>query len=267
MRAFLAGSFRLLFLLPFFKKRYYGIQQHIIHRFRLFRGIQKTIRLRSGIRINADLDDWIGQQLYFLGEYEGEEMKLMGKILRKGGVFIDIGANIGLFSLHAARAVGKEGRVIAFEPVSKNHSAFLQNISLNGFSHITVEKLAVSNMTEPVQIAWDEKELNMGMASAYLKSFSQSETVFAVTLDSYVKNHDISRVDLIKLDIEGGEFPALEGMEETLKKFRPPIIIEIKENVLNLTPYTKKEILDLLTERGYRQADWKGSEGNYLFTA
>lgn len=267
MRRFLAGMFWLLFKIPFFKKRFYWFHKRIFHRYRLFRGVWADMRLRGGIRMQIDLDDWIPQHLFFLGGYEQEELKLMDSILSNGSVFIDVGANIGLFSLHAARKAGEKGRVVSFEPLSKNFDALKRNISLNAFKNIIPEKLAISNMTEPIQISYDDKEGNSGMASSYLKDYTGSETVYSVTLDSYLKNHGVERVDFIKLDIEGGEYPALEGMEETIKRYRPAILIEINEEILSATPYSKKDILDFLTAQGYQQSEWSGAEGNYLFVS
>ena len=225
----------------------------------MFRGVKKRFYFKNAIWFDLDIEDWIQENLFFLGEYEAPELNLLQRFLKKGDVFIDIGANIGLYTLYASKIVGKDGNVFSFEPFTESFNLLKHNVSLNHHTNIVLEKLAISKTQEEVIIHYNVKEANKGMASSYIKDFTYSETVNATSLDLYLKNHSVNKVDFIKIDIEGGEYPALLGMQETLKKFGPGIFIEIKEDILSQTPYSKKSILDFFYKNGYIIYNW-GSE-------
>jgi len=251
VRSFLADLFRLLFKISFFRKRYYGIHKRIFNPLHLFRGVVKRIHLNNTIWFDLHIDDWIQENLFFINEYEAGEMKLMKRFLKPGDVFIDIGANIGLHTLFASAIVSNRGMVFSFEPFSENYNLLQHNISLNNASNVVAERIAVSDLKQQIDIRYDTSHANSGMASAYLPGFSQYETVDSISLDEYLFYHQIERVNFIKIDIEGGEYPALSGMRETLKKFNPIILLEINKEILSFTPYAEKDIIDFLKSMGY----------------
>lgn len=168
-----------------------------------------------------------------------------------GGVFIDIGAYIGAYAMLAARAVGPQGRVIAMEPDLANRAQLERNLVLNRIENCLVSPYAAwSNCgrvgwrkgNEPVWNAVDRNESN--------------GAVEAVTVDEFVSQVGLDRVDWIKLDIEGGEVEALKGSAGTLAKFRPALFIEIHETasvlraLLKSCGYTiERELFDQKPER------------------
>jgi hypothetical protein len=113
LRELLAFSFRTLFRIKFIRPTYFGFYKRLFKPFRLFRGVRKKINYRQGIQLELDIDDWIQQNLYFLSEYEEKEIRFLEHYLKEGDVFIDLGANIGLYSLVASRLVGRKGKVYA----------------------------------------------------------------------------------------------------------------------------------------------------------
>jgi len=253
MRNLLAELFKLLFKIPFFKKRYFGIYTRIIKPLNLFKGVSKKIMFKPEIWIELEIEDWIAQNIYLLGNYEKEELMFLEHHLKPDDTFIDIGANIGIYTLLAAKLVEANGTVISFEPFEKNHAQLLKNIALNGFKNIRAEKKAIDSTSDWMTIFYDPKEANKGMASAYQTGLSEKEKVETISLDQYLNEKEINKVDWIKIDIEGGEYPALLGMKETLQKYKPQIIIELDPEIIAKTPYTNELISNFLIDLGYRK--------------
>ena len=89
------------------------------------------------------------------------------------------------------------------------------------------------------------------MASSYLKDFTAKQSVKSFTLDDYVQTKNITKIDFIKIDIEGGEYNALRGMREVLSKMKPILLLEISDFALKNANHSEEEILALLKENGY----------------
>ena len=247
-----AEFFRNLFKIPFFRKKYFGFHKHIFAPYQLFSGVKKEISYRGNIQLKVHLDDWIQQQLYFLGDYEKPEIDYLSAFLKPGNVFIDIGANIGLFSLNASKIVGNNGKVYAFEAFPPNYKQCKENILLNNFQNIIVENKAISSQNSTMEILYNEKDKNIGMASAFLKDFTSKEIVESITLDQYSSNQNITKIDLIKIDIEGGEFDAILGMTKVLTELKPQVLIEINHKTLQDSGHSETEIINLLSKFNYK---------------
>ncbi len=164
-------------------------------------------------------------QTYALSSsWEEDTTKLFEKIVKKGDVVIDMGANIGYFTLLSARLVGSEGRVFSFEPNPKNFEYLNKNIRLNDYKNVNAEQKAVSNVNGKTKLficPYDSGHHTINKADgveAYRlgrKGKVESIEVETVTLDEYLKNKT-DRVDVMKIDVEGAEALSFKGMEETL---------------------------------------------------
>lgn len=142
--------------------------------------------------------------------------------LRPGDNVIDAGANIGVFSLFAAQKVGMSGRVIAFEPIKEACALLSKNVASNSLSNITVAPLALGENAATVSFSKDEGLLG---SSGLAEKGGEREDVDQVTLDAYVTENDIKRVDFIKADIEGMERFFLKGAETTIRRDKPRVAI------------------------------------------
>lgn len=156
-----------------------------------------------------------------------------------GNVFVDVGAYIGPFSILAARAVGPRGTVVAMEPDGANRRQLERNLALNEIANCTVIPCAAWSRSG--RIGWRKGEEPVWHG---VEENQVSQTVEAVKLDEFVSERSLDRVDWIKMDIEGGEIEALKGAENTLKKFRPNLFIEIHE--------TAEALREFLDAHGYR---------------
>lgn len=243
---FLAYFFRLLFKFNFFRKRFFGIHTKIFKPYNLFRGLVCQAEAYK-LKLELHLDDWIQENIFFLGEYEKAELLTLNTFLKKGNTILDIGANIGLYSLYASKIVGEQGRIISFEPFKQNYHSFSNNIALNNFINIQLEKKAVGIENGSIKLYYNQDEQNLGMVSTQFVENAICEEVSVISIDEYIEENKINQVDFIKIDIEGHEFKALQGMRNTLLKYKPTILIEILEenNSADNNEYVHRFLVDL----------------------
>ncbi len=156
-------------------------------------------------------------QAYIMSEaWEELTTEMFKKVVREGDTVLDLGANIGYFTLLAARLVGRSGRVFSFEPEPTNYNLLLKNIELNGYGNVVALQKAVSNTTGKVKLFLDSKDT--GAHSIYRPDGkSKFIEVEAVAPDDYFKDK-VNKIDVIKIDVEGAEMAALAGMDRILKE-------------------------------------------------
>jgi FkbM family methyltransferase len=208
-------------------------------------------RLADNFYMQLNPSEHIQQQLFWYGYYERELGTLIKKILGPGDVFLDVGANIGYFSLLAA-IQQPSAKVIAFEPVSSVFDKLEENISINNAKNITAIKVAVGKKNEAREIYISGAD-NMGMSS-FQKPENYSgrfEKVNTIAIDEWIRSSGLPGINLIKLDIEGSEFAALEGMNETLQNFKPLVITEINPAALKAFDLAPADIFNYLKKLDY----------------
>jgi FkbM family methyltransferase len=179
---------------------------------------------REGIRLTVRIGNGRGLFCAVAGtEYEAEMRWFLAK-MKEGDLFVDVGANIGVYALHAARRVGEKGKVFAFEPTPETFSDLQQNVQSNRCLNVTCEKIALAD-----QIG-EGRLIECGRAASnrisLLPLAGNHETISIRTLDDYCQANMIRRVDFIKVDIEGGEADFFSGGIKTLKKDKPVILFE-----------------------------------------
>lgn len=212
------------------------------------------------LSISLSLNEHMQSQIFWYGKYNHDIADILDQILQEGMCVIDAGANIGEVSLLAANRVGKTGRVLSIEPVDDIADRLETNINLNGFENIKVLRTAVGEQRgnlpiyRPSSIGRDQT-INEGIGSLYKgdtsKQREQAGLVTVERLDDIAINNHVSRVDLIKIDIEGAELPALRGAEQILKAYKPLLIIEILEDTAQSAGYSRRDIIDYLADLGY----------------
>ena len=195
------------------------------------------------------------RQIYFLGAYEPVETYLFPLLLRPGMVVVDAGAHIGQYTLLAAMEVGVHGAVHAFEPVPKNFDQLTFHIRENRLqSTVRANMLALWQEADTLQLTLSaEQPSNPGAYTAGLPSKSvDSVGCKAVSLDSYVSENRIARVDVIKMDIEGAEWFALKGARQVLTQWQPTILMELSRPMCRGLGYHPEQIWDFLKSFGYQ---------------
>ena len=194
-------------------------------------------------------DHFIGAVIARSGTYEPHVTAVLRQLLRPGMTFLDIGANIGYFSLLAASLVGENGRVISFEPVPDNVQLLQQSIAANGFTNIRLHPQAA--LEKPQQIALEIGGTNSNSRVVNPDSDEiERPLVEAVVLDEVLSH--LPRLDVVKMDIEGAEPRALQGMTRLLQKHRPVLIAEFSPDLIQLTSGVKPlAFLQQLADLGY----------------
>jgi len=163
-------------------------------------------------------DEGVSAQLLSSGIYDASEIEIFRREIREGDVCVDVGANIGYFTLLAARQCGMKGRVYAFEPDRDNFSLLEKNIEINGYSQVTAVNRAAGERTEKIRLYLSEK--NKGMHRIYPSRYCQScVELEAVRLDDYFSDAAME-VNFVKIDTEGAEPAVVAGMRNVLNRSR-----------------------------------------------
>lgn len=172
--------------------------------------------LLQGHKVYVDMrDNVITQHLLNDGVWEKYETELFKILVKKGMVVVDIGANIGWYTLIAAKLVGKKGKVYAFEPDPDNCALLKKNVQINGYKNVIIEQKAILNRWGTIRLFLSSS--NLGDHRTYDSHDGRKWiTVKGITLDEYFRNKP-DRIDIIKLDIQGAEMEALLGMDRIIK--------------------------------------------------
>lgn len=213
-------------------------------------------KLDSGISIWADSKDVGVSRPCMMGIYEPDESGFVRSVLNSGDTFVDIGANIGWFTLMAANIVGPEGRVYSFEPRPDTSERLGMSADLNGYMNVEIQQVALGSAAGRMTVATQLSAHNPGgtwslatdaLDSALDEGYERFE-VDVIRLDDLQLKH----CDLLKIDIEGAEYLALSGATETLTRLRPTIISEINPEPLKLvSQVSAAEYVEFLRGLGY----------------
>lgn len=149
----------------------------------------------------------------------------------KKGIFVDIGANLGKYSVIVGRQLNKKGEVVAIEPHPYNFRMLKKNIKLNKLDNVILKKMACSKSKDILDLYLDEVGLCGGGGHSLVKKMGNNKISVKVdTLDNILKELGIKKIDLIKIDVEGAEVDVLKGTVKTLKRYHPKIIFEAWNN-------------------------------------
>jgi FkbM family methyltransferase len=180
------------------------------------------------------------------------------RLVSPGSVVLDVGANIGAHTLELARRVGSSGKVIAFEPTSFAHSKLLRNLALNPnlAAMVKAEQLMLAasdhrSTESEIYSSWPLVHADRLHAN-HLGRLQSTEGARAISLDSYLEQNGVTRVDFIKLDVDGYECEVLEGARHCLDIFRPPIVMELAPYVLRERGASLAQLINVFGRSGYR---------------
>jgi FkbM family methyltransferase len=220
-------------------------------------------RLPFGCRIEVRYREGIGLSTLLEGQYEGAEIEALSSYARPGSAAFDVGANIGIYTVVLAAAIGAGGRVLAFEPAPESVERLRRNLRLNGLSNVDVLPLAVGASSESVALYLsDDAACHSASAVAAERRGGRSLTVAASSLDTVWNEVRRPQVSVVKIDVEGTELGVLEGASEFLAACRPTLLIEIK------SAERLADVEELLAPYDYRPTQPDGfMSWNFLFVA
>ena len=173
--------------------------------------------------------------------HEAGEVKFLESIAKEGMYVIDIGANIGITSVTIARKIGRRGKLYSFESSPEYFNILKENVSSNGLENVKVYELAVTDQVG--RAPFYQKELFSGIIfEEGAKRFEVSTT----TIDRFLSEEKIERIDLIHMDCEGSELLVLKGAKETLQKNKVKIFCEIHHDFLKQLGQSVEELVQYL---------------------
>jgi FkbM family methyltransferase len=197
-----------------------------------------------------------------LWEYWGDdrgELRFLWQFLGPGMVFFDIGAYHGIFSLVAAKRLGAQGQIVAFEPSRRERRRFELHMRWNGIDGVHLEPYAVSSSCEALKfftVASGFTTMN-SLRRPPIEDPVCEMTVEAVSLDHYLEDHKITQIDLLKIDVEGGEIEAFRGARLALQAVRPVVICELLDWVARAWGNNARDALKVLQQHEYEWFEFR----------
>jgi FkbM family methyltransferase len=176
----------------------------------------------------------------WLGSYEFETQRAFSRLVRRGDVVYDLGANVGFYTLLGARLTGDEGGVYSFEPLPRNLEFLQKHVAINGLKNCFVVDAAVADCDGEMRLDPSEAPTTAHLADG------GGIVVRVVSLDSLVEGGQIRPPGVMKIDVECSEVKALRGAERTIEEYRPRILLATHNRELHA------ECVEFLERRGYR---------------
>ena len=217
-----------------------------------------TVVRRGGLYWELDLEEGIDLSIYLLGSFEPSTLVAYSSIVKEGDVVFDIGANIGSHTLPLAKLVGITGKVFSFEPTLFAYQKQLRNLALN--EHLAERVIAKQlmlvgdgelDLPDHVHSSWPLKKTH-NLHAGHLGALKSTLGSSAVSLDYFVDTEMITKVDFIKLDVDGYELDVLGGATKCLMRFHPRVLLELAPYVFYDGATTFDDLLNYFFNLGYR---------------
>lgn len=183
------------------------------------------VKVEGRARLRLHTDSTLGGLIFCHG-FEQNERTFLWRYLRVGDVFVDVGANIGLFTVIAAKRVGERGRVYAFEPAALPRQRLEENILLNKFGNVSVQPFALSDQDGWLEISvpTDGHDAWSSLAMPIAGTGIQVDRIEAITWDNFAKSYGDRKPTMIKIDVEGWENRVLDGASTALSAVDAPLL-------------------------------------------
>lgn len=225
----------------------------LFHRkfFRPNRRILKQVEFRGANFLVFSNED-VGWRLLYFKEYERDEIEVLEHLIREDDTCVDVGANIGIFSVFMARKAFR-GKTLAFEPVPLNLSVLGVNLELNSTSNVSVHGLVVSDSTGLVRFSVSEDAAYSSMRSVQAKPETEVLKAQSDTLDNLFAEKG-QRADVVKIDVEGAELLVLKGGERLLRTpgLRPrALLVELSAENQAIYGYSPGDVISYMETLDY----------------
>lgn len=208
----------------------------------------------EGLRLRLLPGNETSRAIFVTGRYEPNEFCILDRMLRPGMTFVDAGANMGLYSLFAAKRVMPRGRVLAMEPSRREYEILVRNVEANRLQNVRALRVALSDRRGTAELLVAPLE-NAGHNTlgefGYGTALERKETVPVERLDDIIRGEGIERVDVVKMDVEGAEMLALRGATDVLQQFHPVLLLEVSDRTLQYQGSSSREVLASLENDGY----------------
>jgi len=199
------------------------------------------------------------KRAYIDKSFEKYTIRFIRKVIKKGMVVVDVGANVGYFTLFLSKLVGKTGNVYAFEPTDYTYKILEKNIKINKLNNIKINQAAVTDRSGYVDFFEGPNNFDVyntiGKRPIHYATKGihfRKKKVKAIRLDDYFRELEISEIDFIKIDVEGAELNVLKGMKGILINSKDIILLYEVAGLSKNFGYTNSDIFEFLKELGFK---------------
>lgn len=197
-----------------------------------------------------DEKGYVDQCIIKSGIFEEKSTQATKQLIKKDHIVLDVGANIGYYSVLFSRLVGQKGRVLCFEPTKYYGKVLKMNLEANNVDNVEVFEFGLSDKSQQL-------EIQIGGSSASLHNpgnipSGTNELIKLTTLDDFMEEHRLQKIDFIKVDIDGHEPLFFKGAWKTLDKYDPIILLEVSHLHYYEAGFTAWDFFDTLKNKGYR---------------
>jgi len=225
-----------------------------LNKYFLYRFSPVIGRMIGSSKLHIDFKYFVHSSIYFNGNWEPGITKYIQNALSVGDIFVDIGANVGYYSLLASKIVKPSGKVIAFEALPVIREELKMNIELNRYDNIEIQNCGLSDRQETDTIY--HMLGNSGQSSIrhdLVKSKAIPYEVAFVTFDEAVDPKYYPRIRIVKIDVEGAEYKVLKGMVNFLRNSSPKteVICELTNSYLKQIGCKCDEVLSFMKRLGF----------------
>ncbi|MEH2160647.1 MAG: FkbM family methyltransferase [Nostoc sp.] len=221
-----------------------------------------TIKMQDNSTMHLDLRSMLEQKVFFSGEYDNGIIQILSRILYSGSVIFDVGANIGLYSISLGEKLKKiagKSQIWAFEPVTSNFNRLTNLVDVNQLTNIVYPvNTALGNQEGIIQLCMVDEQNNSSTGNAFwlkenlVNQEKLTDSSPITKLDNFVEKHNISKCDIIKIDIEGAEMDFILGGINFIKKSRPIIYGEFNPYWVKHFGYSFVDVAELIIPLGYK---------------
>jgi FkbM family methyltransferase len=205
----------------------------------------------GNFNINVETKNFIDASIYYTGDYEPYLKKHFKNLIKKGDFILDIGANIGFHTLYFAELTGVNGKVFSFEPIPINFDALQRNIELNQFPQIKPVNKALGNINMQMNVHINQDAQNPGAFNLF-ENGEKNTIIACIKGDDYLAENKISKINFIKVDVEGFELEVFKGLTKTIQNSKPIIIFEYDKNYQAKLNEDPKAIIQFLANFSYQ---------------
>jgi FkbM family methyltransferase len=220
---------------------------------------------RDGIHWELDLKEALELGIYVFGAFEPIVRRTCDRLLAPGMIAIDVGANVGSHALYMGKLLRPSGRVYAFEPTRFAFDKLTRNVELNRWAKDVVVPIQAfvgddsRELPDAIYASWDLEHLEEGHRdhAGHLKSAAGATLL---TIDDFVAQMRLPRLDVIKIDVDGYEMTVIAGATDTLRRLRPTIILELCHYTQIEAGSSVLELLRALADLGYGFDSMRGAQ-------
>jgi len=192
-------------------------------------------------------------ELSIYPEYESLEYNFVKEKIKKGDVILDVGANIGYYTISCAKIVGNTGKIFSFEPEPENFKLLEKNVKVNHYDNVVLNNVAVSDKNGTVNLYLSK--IRGGMHRIYPSHFCTEDYVKTnlICLDDYFSTNPLrEKISFVKIDVEGSELGVLKGMKTILPNKRLIILLEFVPGCLKEFGSDPKDVIELLRSYNFQ---------------